>query len=113
MGLYDVNVINMNDMSNTILNDGFSIVTTDTVDIPSDTSDTNNIITAFTDKSYQNAQGAITTVTPGTYVGTKNINLANSAGKILVPFVLQSSGEPNTIEMQAPAGLVVKTASGT
>ena len=54
------------------------------------------------------------TVPAGTYVGNKRINLANSSGgKILIPFVLQSSGEPNIIEMQAPAGLVVKTAAGT
>ena len=63
----------------------------DTVDIPN-TGNASSIINEFTAKAYKNAMGAINTVPPGTYVGTKRINLMyRNDGEIIVPFVLQSS----------------------
>ena len=86
--------------------------TDDIVTIPA-TSNTNTITNEFTNKGYQNAVGALQPVEQGTYVGTKRIRTEFSDGKVLVPFVMQSTGSTGKIEVVATGGLVIKKADGT
>ncbi len=78
-----------------------------TVDIPSNRSDQNTIIDEFTRKRYINGTGTLENIQNGTYVGSRRIRSEFSDGEILIPFIMQSTGA-DKIEMQAPAGIVVK-----
>ena len=75
---------------NTQNNSACPTPTDDIVTIPA-TTDTGTISNEFTIKGYQNASGALQSVDIGTYVGTKRIRTEFSDGKVLVPFVMQSS----------------------
>ena len=68
------------------------------VTIPA-TTNTSTISNEFVAKGYQNGNGALQAVDPGTYVGTNRIRTEFSDGKVLVPFVMQSTGSTGKIEI--------------
>ena len=86
------------------------VTPTDTVDIPTNTTTTGNIINEFLVKGYLEWTGTVQ-ITPTTLVGTKRINTEYSDGKILVPFVMKGSWT-TPIELRWDQGLVVETAAG-
>ncbi len=93
---------------------GIYSICSDTVDIPTDTSNNTYIKDAFILKSYQANIGALSTVPDGTYVGKTRINTNNSSWEIIQKFALQSSWYTDEIEIVGPENLqVFSDGSGT
>ena len=84
------------------------IISNNIVNIASDTSNKENIINEFLNNWYQNWTGALTWNISGVYIGSKRISTQSSSGEILIPFILQSSGAENKIEIEVPAGITIK-----
>ncbi|MCF7834423.1 Ig-like domain-containing protein, partial [Candidatus Gracilibacteria bacterium] len=62
---------------------------------------------------YNDGTGSIKGNIAGFAIGNKNISTRDSFGQILAPVVMQSSGINNRIEVQIPAGTLVKKTNGT
>ncbi len=96
-------ILNSNLITGTI-----TVISNNIVNIDSDTSNQESIINEFLNNWYQNWTGALIENTSGVYVWSQKISTESSSGKILIPFILQSSGTDNKIEMEVPAGVIVK-----